>query len=305
MSEPQRSVLVVGGGLAGITAALRCADAGLRVTLVEAKRALGGLTYSFHRGDLTVDNGQHVFLRCCTAYRALLDRLGVADRVTLQDRLDIPVRSTYSDRPARLRRDELPAPAHLGRSLLGYGLLSLRQRIRFVLAALEMKRLDRADPAVDTRSFGDWLREHKQDERTIDAMWDLVGIATLNARADDASLAMAAMVFQVGLLTDAGAADIGWAAVPLQELHGSAALTALEAAGVEVHLNTKIETLAVREDGWSADQFTADDVILAVPPPVAERLLPADAIPAATGWAERLGSSPIINVHVVLDRKVL
>jgi squalene-associated FAD-dependent desaturase len=275
------------------------------VTLVEAKRALGGLTYSFRRGDLDVDNGQHVFLRCCTAYRALLDRLGVTDQVVLQDRLDIPVRATWTDRPARLRRTGLPAPAHLGRALLGYRLLSLRQRLRFIRAALAMKRLNRDESGVDARSFGDWLREHGQDGRTIDALWDLVGIATLNARADESSLTMAAMVFQVGLLTDPGAADIGWSAVPLQRLHGDAALATLTAAGVAVHTNTKIDTLAVRGTGWSAGQFDADDVILAVPPPAAERLLPTGAIAAAPGWAARLGSSPIINVHVVLDRRVL
>src|SRR5215468_2548677 len=87
------SVAIIGGGLAGITAALRCADAGYDVTLYESRPKLGGLTHSFRRGDIDVDNGQHVFLRCCTSYRALLDRLGVAENVALQDRLDIPIRS--------------------------------------------------------------------------------------------------------------------------------------------------------------------------------------------------------------------
>ena len=97
-----------------------------------------------------------------------------------------------------------------------------------------MRRLDRAAPAADDRSFGDWLAEHHQDQTTIDAMWDLVGVATLNARPDRTSLAAAAMVFQVGLLTDATAADIGWAAVPLQELHGDAAARVLAELGVQV-----------------------------------------------------------------------
>jgi len=84
-------VVVVGGGLAGIAAALRCADAGAAVTLVEVRPQLGGAAYSFHREGLTVDNGQHVFLRCCTAYRALLRRLGSEATTTLQPRLAIPV----------------------------------------------------------------------------------------------------------------------------------------------------------------------------------------------------------------------
>lgn len=73
---PGRHAVVVGGGLAGTTAALALADAGVRVTLLEGRPRLGGLAFSFRRGDLTVDNGQHVYLRCCTAYRWLLDRIG-------------------------------------------------------------------------------------------------------------------------------------------------------------------------------------------------------------------------------------
>ena len=111
-------VVVVGGGLAGISAALVCVDAGCSVTLVEAKPRLGGLTYSFRRGELEADNGQHVFLRCCMAYRAMLDRLGVADQTVLQERLDIPVLSTWDGNWARLRRARLPAPWHLGSALL-------------------------------------------------------------------------------------------------------------------------------------------------------------------------------------------
>ncbi|MEY9815681.1 phytoene dehydrogenase-like protein [Streptomyces albogriseolus] len=88
---PGRHAVVVGGGLAGTTAALALADAGVRVTLLEGRPRLGGLAFSFRRGDLTVDNGQHVYLRCCTAYRWFLDRIGGADLAPLQDRLDVPV----------------------------------------------------------------------------------------------------------------------------------------------------------------------------------------------------------------------
>jgi squalene-associated FAD-dependent desaturase len=302
------SVAVIGGGLAGITAALRLADAGCRVTLFEARPRLGGLTHSFRRGELDVDNGQHVFLRCCTAYRALLDRLGVADQVRLQDRLDIPVRTPWG-RDARLRRNGLPAPLHLGGSLLRYGLLSPVQRLRFVRAALALRRLDRTDPAVDARSFGAWLREHGQDARTVDALWNLVGLATLNAGPEQASLSLAAMVFQVGLLNDAAAADIGWAAVPLQRLHGQAAVAQLDAIGADVRTGTRVEALQPKGSRWlvsaRAEETMVDRVVLAVPPPAAQALAPPDAIAAKAGWSDRLGSSPIINLHVVLDRRVL
>jgi uncharacterized protein with NAD-binding domain and iron-sulfur cluster len=243
-------VIVVGGGLAGITAALDCADAGCSVTLLEAKPRLGGLTYSFRRGDLEVDNGQHVFLRCCTAYRALLDRLGVAGQTVLQSRLDIPVVSIPDGRRARLRRSGLPAPLHLARSLLTYRPLTVRARLGAARAVLALRGVDRTDPATDRRSFGDWLRAHGQDAAAVDGLWDLIGVATLNAHADDASLALAAMVFQVGLLERADAADLGWSRVPLGRLHGEAALARLTEAGVTVRTSTKVTRLERVGDQW-------------------------------------------------------
>ncbi|MFI5610804.1 hydroxysqualene dehydroxylase HpnE [Amycolatopsis sp. NPDC051903] len=302
-------VAVIGGGLAGITTALRCADAGRPVTLFEARPHLGGLTHSFTRGDLHVDNGQHVFLRCCTAYRELLDRLGVADRVMLQPRLEIPIRTPGATEPTWLRRGDLPAPLHLAASLLRYDPLRPLDRARFALAAIALRRVDPAADRTDRQSFGEWLRRHGQSAAAIEALWDLVGVATLNATADEASLALAATVFQEGLLTDPAAADIGWSLVPLRQLHGDAALDALTAAGADVRTGTKVRSIEQSGAGWrvrtDAGEATFGQVVLAAPPPVTEKLAPPGAIPLPPGWSGGLGSSPIVNVHVVLDRHVL
>jgi squalene-associated FAD-dependent desaturase len=305
-----RRVAVVGGGLAGITAALGLADAGDEVVLVESRARLGGLTNSFDRDGLWVDNGQHVFLRCCTAYRALLDRLGVADLVHLQDRLDVPVRSGDHVGVSRIERSRwpLPAPFHLAGTLARYRWLGLADRIRAARGALALRDLDRDDPAADEATFGWWLREHGQDDRTIEALWDLIGVATLNAHADNASLALAATVFQLGLLSEPDAADIGWAAVPLQQLHGTAAAAVLEGLGVDVRCSTRVHDLEVRADGVRIGpgiEGVFDDVVLATPPTITERLMPPATSVLATGWSGRLGSSPIVNLHVVVDRPVL
>jgi len=301
-------VAVIGGGLAGITAALRCADAGCQVTLFESRPQLGGLTHSFNRGELRVDNGQHVFLRCCTSYLALLDRLGVADRVALQPRLAIPILTPGADQPVWLRRTALPAPLHLAGSLLQYRPLSMLERASFALAAVALRRVDPASPATDEQDFGTWLRRHGQSDQAIAALWELVGVATLNSRADGASLSLAATVFQEGLLTDSTAADIGWSRVPLRELHGDPALECLTAAGAQVRTGAAVRGIEPGE-GWEVitddARVTADQVIVAVPPPAAEQLLPPGGVDLPAGWAQRLGSSPIVNVHVVLDRPVL
>jgi squalene-associated FAD-dependent desaturase len=312
-------VSVIGGGLAGITAALRCADAGYDVTLHEAKPRLGGLTHSFRRRlpvaapsssgkHLWVDNGQHVHLRCCTAYLALLQRLGVDDLVTTQTRMDIGVRSS-DGRTARIRRGVLPAPLHLAASVMRYPWLTTAERLAFALAAGALRLVDPASADADGTSFGAWLREQRQSERAITCLWDLVGVAALNARADETSLALAATVFQEGVLGAADAGDVGWATVPLQQLHGDAAAHALSQAGVDVRLTSKVTTLAQRSSGWELLTPTgpeqADAVVVATPPAVAERLLPAGALPVPEGWSATLGSSPIVNLHVLLDRPVL
>ncbi|MYZ10059.1 NAD(P)-binding protein, partial [Streptomyces sp. SID2999] len=304
--------VVVGGGLAGVTAALALADAGVRVTLLEGRPRLGGLAFSFQRGDLTVDNGQHVYLRCCTAYRWFLDRIEGTALAPLQNRLDVPV--VDLDKPegrrlGRLRRDPLPVPLHLGRSLAAYPHLSLAERASVGRAALALKGLDPTDPALDGQDFGTWLARHGQSPRAIEALWDLVGVATLNAVAGDASLGLAAMVFKTGLLSEPGAADIGWAHVPLGDLHDRLARKALDSAGVRTELRTRVTSLSRYADGrWSVqtpgETIDTDAVVLAVPQRETHDLLPAGALDDP-GRLLRIGTAPILNVHVVYDRPVL
>ncbi len=330
---------VVGGGLAGISAALACADAGAQVTLFEKRARLGGLTWSFSHDGLTMDNGQHVFLRCCTAYIDFLDRIGSTGDVALQERLDVnvfrpranpngatgphghgpaqPAAAAYGP-PDRgvLRRDRFPAPLHLGRSLLGYRLLPLSARLRLGLAAVPLARLDLNDPALDEQTFASWLAQHGQGEAAVSALWDLICLPTVNLPATEASLSMAAKVFQTGLLTDAGAGDIGWSRVPLGLLHGERAASALGKAGVQVRLGEAVFGI----DGPSVEQaganswprfevhaangnLAADGVVVALPHYCTEEVLPKGALPDQVR-PSRLASSPIVNVHVHFDRRV-
>jgi squalene-associated FAD-dependent desaturase len=301
-------VVVVGAGLAGITAALDCARGGVEVTLLESRPRLGGAAYSVHRNGLHVDNGQHVFLRCCTEYRDLLDRIGASDGVTLQEQLEIPVLAPGRE-PMSLRRDALPAPLHLARSLVGYGFLSVRERVAAAIAMQALGRVDPDDPANDERSFGDWLTRHRQSPRAIDRLWSLIARPTLNLVPADASLAQAAYVFQQGLLRDPAAGDIGWARVPLSSLHDVAVRKALAEADVDVHSSVRVEV--VRPNGHGDVEIEvggrptvhADAVVVAVQHDRVSRLVPAlNGIGAAL---RSLGSSPIVNLHVVYDRRVL
>jgi squalene-associated FAD-dependent desaturase len=299
-------VAVVGGGLAGIAAALECADAGAEVTLLEGRPRLGGATFSIRRDGIWMDNGQHVFLRCCTEYRSFLERIDATAQTELQSRLSIPVVSP-GGRIARIGRARLPAPAHLLPSLARFPFLSPRDRMGIARAVRPLSKLDLEDPALDRVTFGSWLTEHGQSQAAVDALWNLIVLPTVNLPAAEASLALAAKVFQTGLLESADGGDIGYAAVPLQHLHGDSGAAALDRAGASTRLRTRVERIEPRAAGFSlsfdGDGLDADAVVLTVPHDDAVQLLPDGALPHSDELGY-LGASPIVNLHVLYDRPV-
>jgi squalene-associated FAD-dependent desaturase len=332
-------VLVVGGGLAGITAALDCAQSGARVTLVEVRRRLGGAAYSVQRGGLEMDNGQHVFLRCCVAYRGLLERIGSTPLVSLQERLEIPVLKPGAPR-VLLRRGRLPAPLHLAPALLRYPYLSLRARVGAARAALALKALSEdALAGLDTQTLGGWLERRGQGARAQAALWDLIALPTLNLPASEASLALGAFVFREGVLKHADAGDIGLHGASLGATIARPALAALERAGVRVLLGWRAESLRAGTGGGfelqgrsgtaqaegehdqeangrgrdeeceqggeqgERDGLRAEAVVVALPHARAAGLLEPVLGASATAW-RALESSPIVNLHLVYDREV-
>ena len=379
-------IIVVGGGLAGLSAALCAADAGMRVTLLERRHRLGGATWSFERNGIWYDNGQHVFMRCFESYRWFLERIGSAHKVFLQSRLDVPVlrvespasaeisassetptSSENSESPAdpaipaapasvirgSIRRTASPAPLHLMRSLLRYPHMTMRERINAARTALALRKLDpdkrlldsktaavlrsetkteqsqsqksaqnsqpaavlrsetRTEPRegnaalqIDDATFGQWLRMRGESENAIRSLWNLITLPTANLPADQVSLQLAAKIFVTGLLTDNSAADIGWSAVPLSELHADAAAATLRNLGAEVRTKAAVEKitadpLGVRCDG---EHLPADAVVAAVPHTAAD-ILPEGSVKHQDRLSE-LGESPIINVHLVYDQPV-
>ena len=335
-----RHVVVVGGGLAGISAAIDLRGAGIEVTLLEARPWLGGATCSFSRGGLQIDNGQHVFLRCCTAYRDLLAQMGVTGSVALQDRFDVTV-LTPGGR-ARLRRSSLPAPLHLAGALARYRLLAPVDRLKVARAMIAMRFARPRAPALDGVALGDWLSARWQREQARRRLWDLFIVSTLNISGDAASTALAAKVIKTALLESSDAADIGVPTVPLGRLHGQAAMAKLTRLGADVRVGAKTVAVEPDADGGFSVRFVsgadgsdprltdgqrpadnanaplaraggsrtdaagavlrADGVVLAVPAWASARLAPP-AVAAAARWA-RLAASPIINVHVIYDRRV-
>src|SRR3970282_543086 len=165
MSE-RPSVTVVGGGLAGITAACDLAEAGLKVTLLEKRPFLGGRDYSYldKRSRVEVDNGQHVFLGCWRPDIGLLKRLGVWHKAHPPRRLNVrAIDKVWGE--SVLRSERLAPPPHLPPSPMRVRFLSPAEKARAAYAMARIRSLDRAaHPELDDVTFADWLRAHGQTE---------------------------------------------------------------------------------------------------------------------------------------------
>ena len=289
-SEKCPSVAVVGGGLAGLAAALDVADAGAVTTLFEARPTLGGAVQTLPQraGDPSPppDNGQHVALGCCSEYVRFIERIGQA-------------RSLERIRLSMTVIDEARRQATIGSGpigLLGYRHLSLRERLG---VARVFRRLGRLNPEEhDHETFGGLLRRLGQSERVIDRFWDVFMRPALNLRSAEASAALGVFTVKTALLGPRGASDLLMPTAPLGAMHGEAAAVALERAGVTLRLRARVSSLepsGVRVgDG---ECVHADAVVLAVPPEESAALLGEQA--------PGLEDSPIVSVHLWFDRRIL
>ena len=303
-------VLVAGGGLAGITAACELADAGVRVKLIEKRPFLGGRCYSYEADGVEVDNGQHVFLGCCTEYIALLERLGVRDGVHLQRRFRVPIIDKVRGESV-LQSASLPPPAHLMPSLLRFKSLSLREKALAAYAFAQMRSTDLArHPELDDITFEQWLLDRRQSRNAIDSLWNLIVQPTLNDHASRVSAALALMVFQEGFLRTRDGANVGWAKMGLSSLLAGAAREYIESRGGEILTTVALNGLETNADGISrapttAGDVTADAYVIALAPGDVPAVLP-DAVrdDRFFGRIGQISASPIVNVHLWFERPV-
>ena len=267
-------------------------DAGCRVELFERSRLLGGRASSFEMDGHVVDNGQHVYLACCTEFVRFVERAGMGNALHLQERFDVVAYRKGVE--GRLRAAKIPAPLHLLASFAKYKHLTLagKMQIARALAALAINPRS----ARDDMSFAEWLRRNGQSRETIRSFWEPFMVPALNAPLDRMNAAEAAFVVSTAFLRDNGAARFGYSTVPLGEIMERAA-AALDA----VHRSTAVYSLSASPEGvvlkTSTDELRFEAVVLAVPPRALARLL---GDPAAFNVPPLDGYEPfaIMDVHL-------
>jgi squalene-associated FAD-dependent desaturase len=272
------TVAVVGGGLAGLAAALDLVDAGHAVTVYEARPTLGGAvqTLPVREGDPEPppDNGQHIGLGCFTEYLRFLERVGERGSY-LRTRLALPVLAENG----ALAAIEPSVPA-----LLRYSHLPLRDRLRLPVTTLRL----RSAQSHRNESFGQLLRRLGERDVSINRFWDVFVRPALNLPSDEVDADAGLFTVRTALLGPRANSDLILPTAPLGRMHGDAAGAALEAAGASVLTEARVASL---------DELDAEAIVVAVPPRESARLL---------GEPEpMLEDSPIVSVHLWFDRPLL
>src|SRR5271157_676570 len=290
------SVLIAGGGLAGLSAAAALGGAGFDVDLFEARPFLGGRATSYpipgpHEDSAeTIDNCQHLLLRCCVNLLDFYQRLGVRDRIRFY-------REVYFLEPGGrlsiLRRGRLPAPFHFAGSFLRMRCLNRADKFGIARAMLAIRRERARRKDLDRISMLDWLLQKRQTPRAIDRFWRQILVSAVNEDLDRMAAVHGFQVFWLGFLARADSYELGILSVPLAELYGAGAWQRLPS--VRIHLRSAVERIGGSGFTVAGERRTADHYICALP---FERLegvgLPAPA----------LDHSPITGVHLWFDREV-
>jgi hypothetical protein len=258
---------VVGGGLAGLAAALDLLDAGHDVTLYEARPTLGGAVQTLpeRNGDPSPppDNGQHIALGCFTQYLEFLERIGEGD--------------SYERRPLALpviaedgRRGSIKPSL---RALLSYAHLPLRDRLAIPIVTARCRKAQ----AREGETFGALLRRLGASDAAVDRFWDVFIRPALNLRADEVDANAGLFTVRTALLGPRSSSDVILPRKPLGWMHGDAAGRALEAFGAKIETGARVEDV---------DDLDADAIVVATP-------------------ADDVEFSPIVSVHLLFDRILL
>lgn len=300
-------VAVIGGGLAGMAAALRLAEEGLNVELFEARQALGGRAASYRdptTGEL-IDHCQHVAMACCTNFHDFCGRVGIASEFDRYSTLHFfsPEGRRYDLKASRW----LPPPLHLAPALLRQGYLTLGERLSIGRALLQLRD---ADTTTD-ESIGAWLRRNGQSPQAIARFWSVVLVSALGESIDNAALLPARKVFVDGFMRHRDGYQVDVPKRALRELFDEQAAQHLERLGVRIHRRAQVESLVESEGRVQAvvasgQTIPADAVVLAVPwRRAGELLLGAfQKMSAQLSAAATLGASPITGVHLWFDRSI-
>jgi squalene-associated FAD-dependent desaturase len=292
-------IIVIGGGLAGLAAAAALGQSGHRVRVLEARPFLGGRATSYESpsGD-TIDNCQHILLRCCSNLLDFYQRLGVAHSIAFHREFHF---IEPGGRTSLFRAGLLPAPAHFAGSFLGLKFLNASEKLA-VARALRAVERESSRTDLDQITMQQWLEEHGQPPRAVERFWRQILVSAINEELDRTAASHGLQVFRTGFLANKRNYEMGVPAVPLGRLYSSEAWARM--GNVEILLRTPVDRIAISSGLASAviagdAELRADFYVCALPFERVAAVTPDLAIDTSA-----FEHSPITGIHLWFDRPV-
>ena len=314
--------VVIGGGVAGFSAATALAAAGARVLLLEARPGLGGRATAFTDPETgeRVDNGQHILMGCYTDTLALLDRVGALNRVRWQAGLALTMVDQRGHESV-LKLPPLPSPLHLLGGVLAWDALNWRERLSILQVGAtlgsgsalvpEGRNFSSARGGVSSETVREWLTRLGQAPRLCELFWEPLALAALNQSIDQAAASYFVGILERMFGPDPSSAALVMPVVPLDELYAEPARTWLEERGHEVRVNAPAKVVLEGERVTGVlvrgEHIPAPVVISTVPWHALGGVFapPPPALAATIANAAALASLPIVTVNLWFDRPVM
>ena len=298
MSNNQISrIAVIGGGYAGMAAAVALAERGIRVTVFESAQQLGGRARGLMHNNTQLDNGQHLLLGCYRETLRLIEQVGGnLEQDFLRLPLQLDLHGEFS-----LRAPNLPAPLHLLVALLNAQGLPFGACLNAVRFMLMLRRMNFRLP--NDMTVAELLAQHGQNADLVQKLWEPLCIAALNTPIHKASAQVLLNVLRDALNRSRADSDMLLPRIDFTALFPQRAASYVEQHGGRVFTSCGVEAIIPKDDGieltTAQSKTIFSHVICAVSPAVAARLLrPITALESVATQIETLQHQPIYTVYL-------
>lgn len=309
----EREVIILGGGLAGISTAVHLLKHGIKATLVEQRPFLGGRAFSFRdrfSGE-EIDNGQHVILGVCNEFLQLLSDLGTRNEIELGPSLDVPV--AFKGKVTNLRANRFFGNAF---ALVRYSHLSISDRISVARLLVKLKlHLVDTNQSIDASavSFAEWLSFQGQSQAAIERFWSLFILPVFNCHVDEVAAEDAIEFTRIALLGSARETAIGYPRTDLSSLIGTPASQFMRENGIEVKMGARVSSISKSKSGVfevalsSGEKLRCRNVVSALNPKSIASVLPTSdkSLAAMKTALTSFEYSPIVAVHLWYEKPVM
>jgi squalene-associated FAD-dependent desaturase len=298
-----KKVIIVGGGFAGLSAAVFLSNKNYQVELIEASPKLGGRAYSYYDNSLNdvVDNAQHIMMGCYNETLNFIKLINAEKNLIFQDRLEIAF-VNKEKRLIPLSSTLLPYPLGLLLGLLQYDALSFANRIKVILFMVKVYFTN--EESLGDKSIESWLKENGQTGNINKALWEIIVVGALNTTPAKASAKIFVKILKQIFFKGNFSSTIILPKTGLSEMYCEPSKQFIESKNGKINLSEQVTQLQVSNnkittvitDKRKISEF--DYVIFTIPPYALKRINGIEAILDNT--SADLEYSSILTFHIRL-----